>query len=235
MIDDEPQIQKAVCSRLEREGYRIEVAGDGEEALEKFAAFVPDLVVLDLMLPGRDGFDICSWIRQQGTTPIIILSARGDELDKMAGFHLGADDYITKPFSLSELALRVAAVLRRSGSSGDGDEERPAVVHHGQLVVDRKRRSVTLGGRPLNLTAREFDLLWLLSRQPGIVFSRDQILEQIWHSDYPGDVANVTVMVSRLREKLMSGASQGYIETVRGVGYRFNAHPSGNGDTPAAV
>lgn len=275
VVDDEPHILKAVRRRLERSGFQVEVAADGEEALEKFERFRPDLVVLDLMLPRLDGYEVCHAIRERSTTPIVILSARSEEQDRLTGFWLGADDYLTKPFSLAELVLRIQAVLRRArfaaaspgssqspgerppnagaagdaarldagpvspaaglapeglanGAPGDGAaqaEEREQVLHFEGLVIDRLRRMVWRDGEPVELTAREFDLLWLLASHPMVVFPREQILDRLWHSDYAGDLANVTVCVSRLREKLERGPEFRYIQTVRGVGYRFGALP----------
>ncbi|WP_324717635.1 response regulator transcription factor [Carboxydochorda subterranea] len=248
VVDDEPHILKAVSHRLERSGYQVEVAADGEEALEKFDRFRPDLVVLDLMLPRLDGYEVCHAIRERSNTPIIILSARSEEPDRLTGFWLGADDYLTKPFSLAELVLRIQAVLRRArpdpgveraGASAAG--ERPdtgateggapaagteQVLHFEGLTIDRQCRMVWRRGQPVDLTAREFDLLWLLASHPMVVFTRDQILDRVWQSDYAGDLANVTVCISRLREKLEEDPlAPQFIQTVRGVGYRFRARP----------
>ncbi|BAS27064.1 winged helix-turn-helix domain-containing protein [Limnochorda pilosa] len=222
VVDDEVQLQKALRVRLEREGYQVEVAGDGEEALRLFDQNRPDLVILDVMLPRLDGFGVCSALRERSDTPIIILSARSDELDKLVGFRLGVDDYMTKPFSLSELVLRVAAVLRRAGTRAGAPGAPSGVLRFPTLEIDARRRHVVRQGQPIQLTAKEFDLLWLLASHPQAVFSREQILEHVWQSDYAGDLNNVTVLVSRLREKLEADpAHPSYIETVRGVGYRF--------------
>lgn len=224
VVDDEVQLQKALRVRLEREGYQVEVASDGEEALRLFDQIRPDLVILDVMLPGLDGFGVLSSLRERSDIPIIILSARSDELDKLVGFRLGVDDYMTKPFSLSELVLRVAAVLRRAGSRSGAPGAPSGVLRFPTLEIDAHRRQVIRDGQPIQLTAKEFDLLWLLASHPHTVFSRERILEHVWHSDYAGDLNNVTVLVSRLREKLEPDPSRPtYIETVRGVGYRFSA------------
>lgn len=221
VVDDEVQLQKALRRRLEREGYQVVVAGDGEEALRLFDETRPDLVILDVMLPRLDGFGVLAELRARSDTPIIILSARSDELDKLVGFRLGVDDYMTKPFSLAELVLRVAAILRRVQGQPLGSP-RAQVLRFPRLEVDAGRRRVVRDGEPIRLTAKEFDLLWLLASQPQAVFSREQILEHVWQSDYDGDLNNVTVLVSRLREKLEPDpAHPVFIETVRGVGYRF--------------
>ncbi|MEW6045680.1 MAG: response regulator transcription factor [Bacillota bacterium] len=258
VVDDEPHILKAVSRRLERSGYQVDMAADGEEALEKFESFQPDLVVLDLMLPRLDGYEVCHAIRERSSTPIIILSARSEEPDRLTGFWLGADDYLTKPFSLAELVLRIQAVLRRARGEGVGERPQPApaaifeeetggaeeaggqaedqVLHFEGLTIDRHCRMVWRGNKPVELTAREFDLLWLLASHPMVVFTRDQILDRVWQSDYAGDLANVTVCISRLREKLEEDPlAPQYIQTVRGVGYRFRARPirPGRPATPA--
>lgn len=221
VVDDDAQLQKALRRRLEREGYHVTVAGDGEEALRLFDQTRPDLVILDVMLPRLDGFGVLAELRACSDTPVIILSARSDELDKLVGFRLGVDDYMTKPFSLAELVLRVAAILRRV-QGRPATTPRAQVLRFPRLEVDAVRRQVVRDGRPVRLTAKEFDLLWLLASHPQAVFSREQILEHVWQSDYAGDLNNVTVLVSRLREKLEPDPSHPvFIETVRGVGYRF--------------
>jgi len=221
IVDDEPKIVKAVSYRLESEGYQVSVAYDGEEALRKATTEHPDLIVLDLMLPKMDGYEVCRKIRKTMDTPIIILSARSDELDKVAGFQAGVDDYMTKPFSPAELALRVKAVLRRTRDRLDG--RRPEeIISHGELTVDRRTRTVKRGNEVIEVTAKEFDLLWLLASNPGRVFTREELLERIWSSDYEADYKNVTVLVSRLRDKLEPDPSNPrYIRTVWGVGYKF--------------
>lgn len=223
VVDDEPQILKALDHRLSRDGYTVITAADGEEALAKFAEAEPDLVVLDLMLPKVDGFEVCQQIRKTSAVPVIILSARGNEIDKIVGFRVGADDYMTKPFSPSELVLRVQAVLRRTMGRNDPGSLSGDTVSRGNLLIDRRRRVVKVSGKPVDLTVKEFELLWLLASHPEYVFTREQLLEQIWDTDYPGDLNNVTVLVSRLREKIeRDPANPLYVKTVRGVGYKFD-------------
>lgn len=220
VVDDEPQILKIICHRLEQEGYLVVTAADGEEALRMFQEQRPDLVVLDLMLPKIDGFEVCRMMRATSDIPIIVLSAKGDELDKVVGFRLGIDDYMTKPFSPAELALRVRAILRRTINADS--EPMLDVLRFGELVIDRKRHIVMVGAREVVLTPKEFDLLWLMASHSGYVYTRDQLLYQLWGSDYGTDPSNVTVLVSRLREKLESNPSDPlYVKTVWGVGYKF--------------
>ncbi|WP_227766851.1 response regulator transcription factor [Zhaonella formicivorans] len=223
IVDDEPDILKILSHRLCKEGYKIVTATDGEEALLKFDEEAPDLIVLDLMLPKLDGFEVCRIIRQRSNVPIIILSARGDELDKLIGFRMGVDDYQTKPFSPAELALRIQAVLRRLNEHKQ--LQRPGTREElvaGNLYIDRGRRIVKIGDRPINLTAKEFECLWVMASHPNHVFSREQLVEQVWESDYPGDANNVTSLISRLREKIESDPNNPeYIKTVWGVGYKF--------------
>lgn len=222
VVDDEKQIRTIVKDRLEKEGYEVILAADGEEALSLFQAHDPDLIILDLMLPKFDGYAVCERIRQRSTVPIIILSAKGDEIDKMVGFRMGVDDYVTKPFSPSELALRASAVLRRSGLQNGGFNLKDSAIEVGELHLDKNTRVVRLRGQPVDLTAKEFDLLWFLASHPKLVFTREQLLAQIWNSDYPGDADNVTVLISRLRGKIEPNPSKPtYIRTVWGVGYKF--------------
>lgn len=222
VVDDEKQIRTIVKDRLEKEGYEVILAADGEEALSLFQAHDPDLIILDLMLPKFDGYAVCERIRQRSTVPIIILSAKGDEIDKMVGFRMGVDDYVTKPFSPSELALRASAVLRRSGPQNGGFNLKDSAIEVGELHLDKNTRVVRLRGQPVDLTAKEFDLLWFLASHPKLVFTREQLLAQIWNSDYPGDADNVTVLISRLRGKIEPNPSKPtYIRTVWGVGYKF--------------
>ncbi|HHX51809.1 MAG TPA: response regulator transcription factor [Clostridia bacterium] len=221
-VDDEPDIIKIVDHRLSREGYEVISACDGEEAIDKFRREKPDLVILDLMLPKVDGFEVCRMMREESDVPIIILSARGDELDRLLGFRMGGDDYLTKPFSPSELALRVQAMLRRSGGRKTEEEEPPNTIRANGLYIDLRGHLVMLNDEEVQLTPKEFKLLWLLASHPDYVFTREHLLDQIWDSDYMGDADNVTVMVSRLREKIEKDASNPkYIKTVWGVGYKF--------------
>ncbi|MDI3317278.1 MAG: response regulator transcription factor [Bacillota bacterium] len=218
VVDDEPAICQVVRDRLSQEGYRVTVASSAEEALALLDRELPDLAIVDLMLPGLDGFTLCERIRSRSNLPIVVLTARSEEYDKVIGFRLGVDDYVTKPFSPSELTLRVQAILRRTRRPAG--EER--AVRCGPLTIDPARRLVTVDGQPVDLSAREFDLLLVLASHPGYVLTREQLLDLCWGSDLPADTTNVTVAISRLREKL-EAARPGFdcIQTVRGVGYRF--------------
>jgi DNA-binding response OmpR family regulator len=221
VVEDDPAVSRLVEHRLAQEGYRVVVAPDGEQGLRLFEAVKPDLVILDLILPEIDGYEVCRIIRKQSAVPIIVLSAKGDEVDKLVGFRLGADDYVTKPFSAAELAMRVGAVLRRC--EGLRDDREGAVLDFGELAIDRRRRTVTVRGHKVELTPKEFDLLWVLASHVEYVFTREQLLYQVWQSDYEGDVDNVTVLVSRLRDKIEENPSQPrFIKTVWGVGYKFS-------------
>ncbi|KKM09511.1 hypothetical protein SY88_18030 [Clostridiales bacterium PH28_bin88] len=223
-VDDEPDIIKIITHRMSKEGFEVIPAADGEEALNRFRQEKPDVVILDLMLPKVDGFEVCRLIREESSIPIIILSARGDELDRILGFRMGGDDYLTKPFSPSELALRVQAMLRRNTTRRDAAEDSPDTIRINGLFIDRRRHLVKVEGTEVQLTPKEFKLLWLMASRPDYVFTREQLLDQIWDSDYMGDADNVTVMVSRLREKIeMDPANPKYIKTVWGVGYKFGA------------
>lgn len=224
VVDDEPSIAKVIDHRLSTEGYRVITAGDGEQALKLIREDPPDLIVLDLMLPRLDGFEVCRRVREESAVPIIILSAKGDELDKLMGFRMGSDDYVTKPFSPSELLLRIQAILRRSEGKNahTAAQNNPNVKAIGRLKVDRISREVEIDGVPVQLTPKEFDLLWLLVSHPNKVFTREELLEQVWGSEYLGDAENVTVVVSRLRDKLqVSEQTPSVILTVWGVGYKL--------------
>ncbi|MBX5465642.1 MAG: response regulator transcription factor [Clostridia bacterium] len=219
VVDDEPAIRQVVRDRLSQEGYRVSAAASAEEALALLERETPDLAIVDLMLPGLDGFTLCERIRERSDLPILVLTARSEEYDKVVGFRLGVDDYVTKPFSPSELALRVQAILRRTCP---GREEPERLLRSGPLTVDPARRLVLLDGKAVDLSAREFDLLHVLASHPGYVLTREQLLDLVWGSDLAADGNNVTVAISRLREKL-SSVRPGFdcIQTVRGVGYRF--------------
>lgn len=223
VVDDEPDILKILTHRLGKEGFEVITASDGEEALDKFDQEAPQLIVLDLMLPKLDGFEVCRLIRQKSNVPIIILSARGDELDKLIGFRMGVDDYQTKPFSPAELALRIKAVLRRLEENQQFSFPRnKEQLQYNDLHIDRGKRTVRIGDRYVHLTAKEFDCLWVLASHPNHVFSREQLVEQVWESNYPGDVNNVTSLISRLRDKIEPNPNNPeYIKTVWGVGYKF--------------
>jgi len=221
LVDDEDAIQQLLTYPLQRDGYRVVQARDGEEALSQFAAETVDLVVLDLMLPRIDGLEVCRRLRSTSTVPIIMLTARDDELDKVLGLELGADDYITKPFSIREFRSRVRALLRRAATPHHASR-REDVVDRGDLRVDLPRRTVEVRGEPVQLTFVEFELLALLAANPGVVFSRRQLLERIRGSADYREPRTIDVHVRHLREKIeRSPAEPELILTVRGVGYRF--------------
>src|SRR5207302_3163256 len=222
LVDDEDAVQKLLTYPLEREGFRVMQARDGEEALQRFGTERVDLVVLDLMLPKLDGLEVCRRLRAQSTVPIIMLTARDDELDKVVGLELGADDYITKPFSIREFRSRVRALLRRAKLppyQGDGDDE---TIAAGPLRIDLGRRAVELDGRSVQLTYVEFELLRTMASNPGRVFSRKMLLEELWGGSDYREPRTIDVHVRHLREKLERDPREPeYIFTVRGVGYRF--------------
>lgn len=223
VVDDDPKILKALDQALQQEGYEVFRAADGMEALRMVNECKPDLVILDVMLPKMDGFEVCAQMRTMGSVPCLILSARGEEMDKVVGFNVGADDYLTKPFRLSELILRVRAILRRTAGpqSASQVEERPLKFR--DMEVNRSCRTVTVRGAQVELTPKEFDLLWLLASHPGHVFSREALLQRVWHSDYTGDEAALTVCVRRLREKIESDPGHPeYVKTIWGIGYKFD-------------
>jgi DNA-binding response OmpR family regulator len=218
VVDDEPIVREVVVSYLKREGYRTLEAGDGDRARELVERESPDLVVLDLMLPGIDGLSVCRWIRTHSDLPVIMLTARGEEADRIVGLELGADDYVTKPFSPRELAARVRTVLRRSTPPSPLNER---LAFEG-LEIDAATREVRCDGEAVRLTAKEFDLLWFLASHPRRVFSRDQLMDRVWGYEAALDTGTVTVHVRRLREKIERDASHPrFLETVWGVGYRF--------------
>jgi DNA-binding response OmpR family regulator len=221
VVDDEEAIAEAVRKRLESEGFRVVVAGDGPDAIRLHAEHQPDLVVLDLMLPGMDGLEVCKAIQRDHWTPVLMLTARTEEADKVAGFAVGADDYLTKPFSLRELTVRVKAILRRmermAGTSEPGTE-----IELDGLTLDPARRRVTVDGEEVGLTPLEFEILHALVRDPGVVQSRDQLMDRVWgYRDYAGGRV-VDSHVARIRRKLREdGNDPRFIRTVHGVGYAF--------------
>ncbi len=218
VVDDEPIVREVIVRYLRSEGYRTLEAADGDVACELVERERPDLVVLDLMLPGTDGLAVCRWIRARSELPVIMLTARGEEADRIVGLELGADDYVTKPFSPRELAVRVKTVLRRSRSPVVTD----ARLTFGDLEIDGPAREVRKADAPLKLTAKEFDLLWFLATNPRHVFSRDQLMDRVWGYEAAFDTGTVTVHVRRLREKIeRNPARPEHLETVWGVGYRF--------------
>jgi DNA-binding response OmpR family regulator len=221
LVDDEDSIQKLLAYPLEREGYRVLQARNGVEALEQFASEHVDLVVLDIMLPKLDGLEVCKRLRAESEVPIIMLTARDDELDKVLGLELGADDYITKPFSIREFRSRVRALLRRAAVSRRVDEDGEVISAQG-LTIDLARRVVEVGGNRVQLTYVEFELLRILASHPGRVYSRRMLLEALWGGADYREPRTIDVHVRHLREKLEPDpAEPEYILTVRGVGYRF--------------
>ena len=221
LVDDELSVQKLLTYPLRKEGYEVVSALDGAEALERLGDGGFDLVVLDLMLPKVDGFDVCRQIRARSAVPIIMLTAKAEETDKVIGLELGADDYITKPFSVREFRSRVKAVLRRAALART-DEEQEEPIERGELRVDFDKRSVVVRGEPVRLTYVEFEILAALVRNPGRVFSRSMLLERIWGDAAYRDPRTVDVHIRHLREKLEEDAKHPeLIFTVRGVGYRF--------------
>jgi DNA-binding response OmpR family regulator len=215
VVDDEPNIIELVRLYLEQAGFAVVEARDGTEALRQHERVDPDLIVLDLMLPAVDGIEVTREIRRRGETPILMLTARGEDIDRIVGLELGADDYLTKPFNPRELVARVKAILRRADPALRA--ARPMDV--GDLRVDPRRRDAYVGERRLDLRPREFDLLAALARDPGVVWSRDDLLSSVWGTDFPGETRTVDVHVSELRRKL--GEDGPPIETVKGVGYRL--------------
>ncbi len=221
VVDDEPRIVEVVQKYLAREGFQVATARDGEAALATVSAHSPDLIVLDLMLPKVDGLEVFRRLRAKSSVPVIMLTAKGEETDRIVGLELGADDYITKPFSPRELVARVKAVLRRASASSILDTgERP--ITRGDLRIDPRARSVEAQGKAVELTSKEFDLLWFLASHPGQVFTRTQLLDHVWGYEFYGDASTVTVHVRRVREKIEPDAADPrYITTVWGVGYKF--------------
>jgi len=225
VVDDDMTVRDVVSRYLDRAGYRVDVAGDGEQALRAVASRMPDVMILDLMLPRLGGLEVCRRLRRESVgVPIVMLTALGEEEDRVLGLELGADDYVTKPFSPRELVLRVASVLRRSRELPARDAGTEPVVD-GDLRVDLPGRRASMAGRELALTVREFDLLAFLIRRPGQVFTRAELLERVWGWDF-GDQSTVTVHVRRLREKVEADpTTPTRIATVWGVGYRYDGSP----------
>ena len=221
VVEDEPNIAEVVSLYLERADFSVRIARDGEAALQALEQHIPDLIIMDLMLPEIDGFAITRWLRERSNVPIIMLTARRDEIDRITGLELGADDYVVKPFSPQELVSRVRAVLRRAGQSQiPAKQQQP--ISSGELTIDPLSRSVTCRQQTLSLTAKEFDMLYLLVTHPRQVFTRDQLLERVWGEVEYIDPSTVTVHVRRLREKIESDPSDpSHLLTVWGVGYKF--------------
>ena len=227
VIEDEPSLQETLLYNLKKEGYIVEAVGDGREALELARTLKPDLIVLDLMLPGLDGFEVTRILRKEMTTPILMLTARDDEIDRVVGLEVGADDYLTKPFSMRELMARVKAQLRRARlireeMAGQATEMPQEKLTFGNLVVNQTRREITLNDTPLQLKPKEYELLLFLAEHKGQMLSRGFILERVWGWDYIGDSRTVDVHIRRLRQKIeVDSAKPDRIITVRGGGYRF--------------
>lgn len=234
VVDDDPTVAEVVARYLLRDGHTVECVADGREALGRAAARPPDLVVLDLMLPGMGGLEVCRRLRETSPVPIVMLTALGEETDRLVGLETGADDYVTKPFSPRELALRVRSVLRRANGALMPPATRTRPLRDGGLVIDVGAHEAALGDRRLSLTAREFDLLAFLLRHPGRAFTRDELLEQVWGWSF-GDSSTVTVHVRRLREKIESDpTAPARIVTVWGYGYRYEPQTTGPGSSGEA-
>jgi DNA-binding response OmpR family regulator len=226
VVEDDPTLRQALTFNLTREGYEVASAADGEAALEAARSDRLDLVLLDVMLPGMSGVEVLRVLRGEGiATPVIILSAKGDEIDRVVGLKVGADDYIAKPFSRPELLARIEAVLRRQRRDGDEPERREELTF-GAVRIDVARREVTVDGEPIHLTTKEFDLLAHVASAPGRIFTRDQLLARVWGYDYLGDGRTVDVHVSWLRGKLRGRGGHDHFRTVRGVGYAFSPEPA---------
>ncbi len=220
IVDDDANIAELISLYLTRECYETRTAGDGNEALEVWKIFQPDLILLDIMLPGRDGYQVCREIRQESPVPIMMLSAKGEVFDKVLGLELGADDYIIKPFDNKEMVARVKAILRRSQQKEPEAVPGERVVSFPDLVVNLSNYSVLFEGRPLEMSAKETEILYYLASSPGQVFTREQILDNIWGYDYAGDSRTVDVYIKRLRQKLPAHPAW-QLSTVWGVGYKF--------------
>ena len=223
VVDDEKMIVKGIRFSLLQDGYEVDTAYDGEEALQKASENQYDIILLDVMLPKLSGLDVLQQIREFSAVPVIMLTAKGEDMDKILGLDYGADDYITKPFNILEVKARIKAIIRRvAGSRRDRGEEDERILENGDLRMDFDNRRVTVAGKEINLTSKEFELLELLATHPGKVYSRSMLLQTVWGKDYPGDVRTVDVHIRRLREKVEPNASEPvYVQTKWGVGYYF--------------
>ncbi len=229
LVDDEDSIRKVVEEIIKKDKYQFCYAADGEQALELFQSAQPDLIILDVMLPGIDGFELCKTIRLTSSVPIIMLSAKGDIVDKSVGFNMGADDYLSKPFSPVELSLRIKALLRRvrpevttEGKSLKHDSKHDNKIVIQNIEIDCKSYAVRVDGKEVDLTPKEFELLCLLASHPGRVFTREQMFDSLWGEDYIGDTGTITVFIRKIREKIENNpARPEHIITVWGVGYKF--------------
>ena len=221
VVDDEKLIVKGIRFSLEQDGMEVDCAYDGEEALNMAKANEYDMILLDIMLPKMDGFEVCQAIREFSDMPIVMLTAKGDDMDKILGLDYGADDYITKPFNILEVKARIKAIMRRTAGPRE-KKEVPSIVEKGDLRLDCDSRRLFISGREVNLTAKEFDLLELLVKNENKVYSRENLLGLVWGKDYPGDVRTVDVHVRRLREKIETNPSEPkYVHTKWGVGYYY--------------
>ena len=223
VVDDEPAVTDLLAYNLRKAHYEVLVAADGRQALQRARDASPDLILLDLMLPEVDGLDVCRELRKTSDVPIIMITALGEETDRVVGLELGADDYVTKPFSVRELMARIKAVLRRTKSSSGESAPTTLLYAPGDLQMDLEARTVTIGEENLNLTRLEFDLLYHLISNAGRVMTRERLLEQVWGYDFAGDTRAVDSAIKRLRAKLRNASADAEaIESVRGLGYRFN-------------
>ena len=220
VVDDEKIIVKGIKFSLEQDDIEVDCAYDGQEALDKAKANKYDIILLDVMLPAFSGFEVCQQIREFSNVPIIMLTAKGDDMDKILGLEYGADDYITKPFNILEVKARIKAIMRRTSKAVDNK----SVITYGDLKLHEEYRRVFVGSKEINVTSREYELLELLAANPGKVYSRDELLTTIWGTEYPGDARTVDVHIRRLREKLESNPSEPrYVRTKWGSGYYFQA------------
>lgn len=222
IVEDEDTLREALKYNLQREGYEVTTAADGLAAIETARTAAPDIVILDIMLPGLDGFEVCRRLRSQSTVPILMLTAKDEEIDKVLGLEIGADDYMTKPFSMRELKARIRAMLRRAGMQDGTPSKVRNLIRVGPLCIDIEKRSVALGDRPVALKPKEFDLLAYLAQRPGRVFTREELLDRVWGYEWAGDTRTVDVHIRWLREKIEVDPSRpSLILTVRGVGYKI--------------
>jgi len=222
VVEDDSTLQSVLLYNLNKEGYRVEQALDGLDGLEKARSIKPDLLVLDVMLPKLNGFEICRTLRQEMAVPILILTAKDDEIDKVVGLDLGADDYMTKPFKIRELLARIRAILRRAEQAAIKPPDTGSLIKTDTMEIDIARHTVKVRGKQLELTPKEFDLLTLLIRNKGMVFNREQLLEKVWEYGYAGDTRTVDVHIRWLREKIEENPDNpAHLITLRGVGYKF--------------
>ena len=223
VVEDDVNIQEIEMFALKNSGYRVEGFGNAKDFFAKLSEKTPDLILLDVMLPKLDGFEVCQQLRETSSVPVVMLTAKGDDMDKILGLEYGADDYITKPFNILEVKARIKAIMRRAGKNAT-QETKAKVVEVGELRLDCEGRRVFIGTREINLTAKEFDVLELLVFNPNKVYSRENLLNIVWGYEYPGDVRTVDVHIRRLREKIESNPSEPkYVHTKWGVGYYFQA------------